>query len=85
MYELEFSKTAIKRLRRLPKNLVRRMTEKLQIIATDPYGSHNNVKKLVNRPGYRLRVGDWCIIYEIDGEKLKILVLEIDTRGGIYQ
>lgn len=85
MYELEFSKTAIKRLRRLPKNLVKRITEKLQIIAIDPYGSHNNVKKLVNRPGYRLRVGDWRIIYEIDGEKLKILVLEIDTRGGIYQ
>ncbi len=85
MYELEFSKTAIKRLRRLPKNLVRRMTEKLQTIATDPYGSHNNVKKLVNRSGYRLRVGEWRIIYEIDGEKLRILVLEIDTRGGIYQ
>ena len=44
-----------------------------------------NVKKLVNRPGYRLRVGDWRIIYEIDAEKLRILVLEIDTRGGIYQ
>lgn len=84
MYELEFSKTAIKRLRRLPQNLVKRITEKLQAIATAPYGSHNNVKKLVNRPGYRLRVGDWRIIYEIDGEKLKILVLEIDTRGGIY-
>ena len=85
MYEIEFSKTAIKRLRRLPQNLVKRMAEKLQAIATDPYGAHNNVKKLTGRPGYRLRVGDWRIIYEIDGEKLKILVLEIDTRGGIYQ
>ena len=85
MYSIEFSKTAAKRLRRIPKHLAARIAEKLQAVAADPYGKHNNVKKLVNRPGYRLRVGEWRIIYEIDGEKLKILVLEIDTRGGIYQ
>ncbi|GBF80400.1 type II toxin-antitoxin system RelE family toxin [Aphanothece sacrum] len=84
MYDIEFSKTAIKRLRNLPINWSQRIAEKLQEIASNPYGKHNNVKKLIGRPGYRLRVGDWRIIYEIDGEKLKILVLEIGTRGKIY-
>ena len=85
MCKIEYSKTAAKRLRRIPKNIAVRIAEKLTIIAAKPYAKHNNVKKLVNRPGYRLRVGEWRIIYEIDNEKLIILVLDIDTRGGIYQ
>lgn len=85
MYEIQFTKSASKKLQRLPNNLARRIIEKLRLIAENPYSSHNNVKKLVGREGYRLRVGDWRIIYEIENEKLRILVLEIDTRGGIYQ
>ena len=85
MYEIELTKTATKKLQRLPQNLAKRIIEKLRIIAENPYGSHNNVKKLVNRSGYRLRVGDWRLIYEVQDQKLLILVLEIDTRGGIYR
>jgi mRNA interferase RelE/StbE len=84
MYKIEFSKSATKKLQRLPKNLAKRIIEKLRLIAENPYSSHNNVKKLVGREGYRLRVGDWRVIYEIEDEKLRILVLEVDTRGGIY-
>lgn len=69
----------------MPQNLAERIIKKLRIIAENPYGSHNNFKKLVNRSGYRLRVGDWRIIYEVEDQKLRILVLEIDTRGGIYR
>jgi mRNA interferase RelE/StbE len=84
MYQIQFTKSATKRLQRLPSNWRKRIVEKLRLVAENPYGSHNNVKKLVNREAYRLRVGDWRIIYQINNGKLKILVLEIDTRGGIY-
>lgn len=84
MYEIQFSKAATKKLGRLPKKLAKKIIGKLQIIAADPYKSHNNVKKLVGRDGYRLRVGDWRVIYEIENQQLRILILEIDTRGGIY-
>ena len=85
MYRIEFTKTAIKRLRRLPRNLVERIDKKLQALAVDPYGPQSNVKKLSGRPGYRLRVGDWRILYEVNDDTVTILVLDIDTRGGIYQ
>lgn len=35
--------------------------------------------------GYRLRVGDWRVIYHIDDKVLKILVIKIASRGGVYK
>ncbi len=39
-------------------------------IARNPYARHNNVAPLQGTLYYRLRVGDWRIVYEIQGEKL---------------
>jgi len=69
----------------MPKNVARLIREKLDQIASDPYAKHNNVTKLQNRPGYRLRVGDWRVIYEIEAERLVILVLKIGPRERIYR
>jgi mRNA interferase RelE/StbE len=41
------------------------------------------VKKLQGRDGYRLRVGDWRVIFDRDGVVLAIL--EIGPRGSIYE
>ena len=59
--------------------------EKLDQLALDPYTKHNNATKLKNLPAYRLRIGDWRVIYEINDDKLIILVLKIGPRGGIYE
>lgn len=40
---------------------------------------HNSVTKQQNRPGYRLRAGDWRVIYELEDDKLIILVLKIES------
>lgn len=85
MYNLKFNKNAIKSLQKLSPNLVKRIKAKLELLAKNPYETNQNVKKLVNRDGYRLRVGDWRIIYEINKDEVVILVLEIDSRGGIYK
>lgn len=57
---------------------------KIEALAADPLGAAN-VKKLVGRPGYRLRVGDWRVIYTLDSGRLVILVLDIGARGGVYK
>jgi mRNA interferase RelE/StbE len=85
MYKIKFSNTALKRLRNIPRNLAQRIQEKLTNLANNPYEYNPNVKKLVNREGYRLRVGDWRIIYQIYDDEIVILVLDIDTRRGIYK
>ncbi len=85
MYEIFFTKQADKTLRKMPRNTARLIRNKLESIAISPYAKHNNVRKLQNRPGYRLRVGDWRVIYEIQDNQLVILVLKIGPRGGVYR
>lgn len=85
MYRIMFTKQADKSLRKMPRNIARRIRKKLSTIADAPYKPHNNVTYLQNRPGYRLRVGDWRVIYEIRNEQLIILVLRVRPRGEAYR
>ena len=54
-------------------------------IARDPFAPIPNAKKLQDRSGYRLRVGDWRVIYEIDKDEVVIIVLKIAPRGEVYR
>lgn len=85
MYKIVLTKKAQKSLRGLPVNVVARIEERLKRIARDPYQPYANLKKLKNHSGYRLRVGDWRVIYEIEDDKLVILILKIASRGEIYK
>jgi mRNA interferase RelE/StbE len=84
MYTVVTSKSFAKELSRLPVHWQRRIVEKVREIAADPYARHNNVTRLQGRDGYRLRVGDWRVIYELHDDRLELWVLEVGTRGGIY-
>jgi len=44
-----------------------------------------NVTKLVGQPGYRLRVGDWRVMYDVDSGRVVVRVLRIGPRGGVYE
>ncbi len=72
-------------MRRLAKNIANLIREKIDTIAVDPYAPHNHVTKLVGRSGYRLRVGDWRVIYELQDEQVVLLVIKIRPRGEIYE
>lgn len=85
MYSVVFTKQAVRTLRRMPKNIANLIREKIDTIAVDPYAPHNNVTKLVGRPGYRLRVDDWRVIYEVQDEQLVMLVIKIGPRGEVYE
>jgi mRNA interferase RelE/StbE len=60
------------------------LLSKIEDLARDPF-SAANVRKLVGLPGYRLRVGDWRVIYDVESGRLVVRVLKIGPRGGVYQ
>lgn len=84
MYELRFSVAALKALKKAPKDMAGRIRRKLDDLAKDPF-SAPNVKKLTGHPGYRLRVGDWRVIYIVQNQELVVMVIDIGQRKEVYR
>ena len=85
VHRIVFKKEAAKSLNKLPRNVAKTIREKLEAIAANPYADHPNAKKLQGREGYRLRAGDWRVIYEIQNNELVILVLRVASGGEVYR
>lgn len=81
-YEIIFSDQALRQLKKLEKTVQERIIAALERIRIRPQAY---VTKLVGDPGYKLRVGDYRIIMDIDNRKLTILVLKAGHRKNIYQ
>lgn len=84
MYKITFTKQAFQKLKKLPKNLQRIIRKRIEDLAKDPYAPNNNATKLQGIDGYRLRVGDWRVIYHIDNNQLVIEIIKIASRGEVY-
>lgn len=82
MKPIAYSKSALRTLRRMPANEMRRITSKVEQYARDPGSLANNVKILAGSPYIRLRVADWRVIMDDSGNVLE--VLKVGPRGGIY-
>lgn len=84
MYSVEYSKQSIRALRRMPTNTAALIRNKIESLALNPLAAPS-VKKLSGRDEYRLRVGNWRVLYILDGQRFKVLIMDIGPRGGIYQ
>ncbi len=80
-YEIVFSDRAFNQLKKMEKNVQERIIAVLERIRVRP---ETYVTKLVGDPGYKLRVGDYRIIMDIDNKILRILILKIGHRKNIY-
>ena len=80
--EVTYRKKALKVLRRLPANQSKKIEDKIKEYTTNPKSQADNVTNLRGCDGYRLRVGDWRVILNKNGEILD--VLDVGPRGGIY-
>lgn len=83
MHTIRYTAAALKTLRRIPRNTADLIRQKVEEVAADPAHARN-VKKLKGRDGYRLRVGDWRVVYDLDAGVLVLIVIEIGPRGGVY-
>ena len=80
-YPLEFKPRAIKDLAALPTAAQRRLLRRIEALQHDLSG---DVKKLTNfTPEYRLRVGDYRVLFEVEADK--IVVYRVLHRKDAYQ
>ncbi len=82
MYEIIFSQKAKKQLFKLEKNTQERIIAVLERIRIRP---ETYITKLIGDPGYKLRVGDYRLIMDIDNNNLLILVIKVGHRKDIYK
>jgi mRNA interferase RelE/StbE len=82
-----YSKQAAKYIRKQDKLTKRRMEKALLTLAEDPYNRDNlDISKLKGvHSAFRLRVGDFRVIYEVHDNELYIFVIAAGSRGDIYK
>jgi mRNA interferase RelE/StbE len=85
VYTVEFTKQAAKSLRKLPSDAREIISLKIEELAKDPFSPHLDIEKMQGRDGYRLRVGNWRIIYDLFKHKLNIVVIKIGNRKEVYK
>ncbi len=82
IYEIVFSKIAIKSLEGIPEPDYSKVKKTIDALATNPH-PHGAIK-LRGRNSYRVRQGDYRIIYEMVYERLIVKVIAVGHRKDIY-
>ncbi len=81
IYRVEFSQLAEKQLSKLEKEMQERIVHSLERMQIRPF---HFVEKIVGSEYYRLRVGEYRVILDIQQDKLIIFAVEIGHRRDIY-
>jgi len=85
MFKIVFSKQAKKKLVKTPKKLALSIRKKIDEIARAPFKKNANIEKLRGVEAYRLRMGDWRILYQVKEKEITVIVVKIATRGEVYK
>jgi len=83
-YRIEFAPKAQRDFNALDKPIRSRLARRINSLAENPFPQ--GIKKLAGEEDlYRLRVGDYRIIYQVQGKRLVVLIVGIGHRGDVYR
>ncbi|MCL5031855.1 MAG: type II toxin-antitoxin system RelE/ParE family toxin [Thermotogae bacterium] len=83
-YEILIHHNAQKIIKKLPNNLIREILDSMNDLADNPrLTGSEKLKGYKNL--WRIRVGEWRIIYAIEDERLIVVVVELAPRGQAYK
>lgn len=86
VYRIELKLAALRDLKKLPGEAIHRITAAIDALAPEPRPS--GVKKLQGKGRhvfYRVRVGDYQVIYQVQDDEVLVLVVRIADKKEIYQ
>lgn len=82
-YKIKWKKSAYKELRNINDKYIPKIIVSIEKLSTNPFPS--GAKKLSgSEKTYRIRVGDYRIIYEIEKQKLIIQIIRVRHRKDVY-
>ena len=83
-YQVEFKASAFKELQKLPKPVIPRMIAAIAELAETPY-PHGVKKPAGFEHTYRIRIGDYRVVYEVVENRLVIEIVRIRHRKDAYE
>ncbi len=84
-FEVHLSGGSYKFLKKLDKKTYEKIIRKIEMLANDPFLT--NTKKIIGRKEklFRVRAGDYRILYEVYLDKNVVLIVNIDKRSRVYR
>ena len=81
MYKIDWKEGAVRDLEKLEPSISRRIFKKVDELIIDPFSK--DIKRLKGRNDFRFRVGDYRVLFLIEGEVIQIL--KVGHRKNIYE
>ena len=83
-YKIRVSASAEKALKKIPKKDLSKIIKTIEMLSIDPYPQ--GCRKISGEDDvYRVRKGNYRVLYEINGNELIIIVLKIGHRKNVYE
>ena len=83
-YKIEWKNSAYKELQKLPRPMITRVVAAVSELSNEPYP--HGVKKLVGSEfSYRIRIGDYRVVYEVFENRLIIEIIRVRHRKDVYR
>lgn len=83
LYKIVFAKRVRKDFRKIPKRDANRLLKAIKLLAADPLPSHS--KKLKGEELFRIRMGNYRVIYSIEGDQMIVAVVKVGHRKDVYK
>ena len=85
-YTVKFAKSAKKEFNKLPNKIQDRIVEALKLLSVNPFSELLKIKKLKGPAElYRIRIGDYRLVYEVQNNELIVQVVKIGHRREVYR
>lgn len=83
-YQIEWKSSAYKELQNLPRPIIEKVVAAVADLSSEPYP--HGVKKLAgSERSYRIRIGDYRVVYEVIENKLVIEIVRVRHRKDVYR
>lgn len=82
-YEIYFKESVWKELEKIPKNGLKRVLSRIESLGDDPRPT--GCEKLTAHELYRVRQGNYRIVYSIQDNELTVWVIKVEHRRNVYR